>query len=115
MENHRSRPSVKQPVKNNMATGKFKKGTSGNPNGRPKGSVNKSTTEFRQTVQQLLDDNRENVGKWLETVAADDPYKALQVLNSLAEYAAPKLSRTELSGDSENPLSVVTRVELIGG
>jgi hypothetical protein len=63
--------------------------------GRVAGTPNRATTEFRDTVRQLLDDNAENVKMWLTQVASDDPYKALSVLSNLAEYAAPKLSRTE--------------------
>jgi hypothetical protein len=81
----------------------FKPGQSGNPKGKPKGP-NKATVEFRQTVQALLDRNSENVAKWLERVAADDAYKALSIIAQLAEFAAPKLARTEVAGDPENPL-----------
>jgi hypothetical protein len=93
--------------------------------GRKPGVPNKATTEFRQTVRQLLEDNSANVGKWLTEVATGvpvvddkgkpvpgkwivppDPDKALQRLTGLAEYAAPKLARTELVGDPDNPVQV---------
>jgi hypothetical protein len=74
--------------------------------GRKTGIPNKVTTEFRETVQRLLDDNRDNVGRWLTLVAEGDgtdsgkpdPGKALDMLAKLAEYAAPKLARTEHTG-----------------
>lgn len=72
--------------------------------GRPKGVPNKATTAFRETVQQLLDRNSENVALWLDQVATGShgkepaPEKALDLLAKLAEYAAPKLSRTEVTG-----------------
>lgn len=80
--------------------------------GRRPGSPNKVTQEFRATVQALLDDNRENVGRWLKLVAEGDgtdkgqpdPGKALDLLAKLAEYAAPKLARTEIAGDPDNPV-----------
>jgi len=43
--------------KNNMA---LKKGMVLNPNGRPKGSPNKSTTEIRNAFQMLVSQNIEN-------------------------------------------------------
>lgn len=70
--------------------------------GRKPGVPNRATTAFRDTVTKLLEDNAENVALWLQRVAADDPDKALQRLAQLAEYAAPKLSRTELKAEVEN-------------
>lgn len=83
--------------------------------GRPKGVPNKITREFRQTVTKLLEDNAENVGRWLTLVAEGDgsdngkadPDKALDLLAKLAEYAAPKLNRTEHVGDGGGPVRVV--------
>jgi len=72
--------------------------------GRPKGAVNKVTKSFRETIQRVLDANHDNVSKWLETVAAEDPGKALDLVAKLAEYAAPKLARTELVGDADRPV-----------
>jgi len=93
--------------------------------GRKPGVPNKITTEFRATIQQLLDDNRDNVAKWLKQVAEGSPEvldkagkvvinarppnpdAALQRLGHLAEFAAPKLSRAEVVGDGGGPLTVV--------
>jgi hypothetical protein len=78
--------------------------------GRQKGSVNKVTSTFRETIAKLLDNNSENVELWLEQVATGShgkepaPEKALDLLAKLAEYAAPKLNRTEHVGDSDKPV-----------
>lgn len=69
--------------------------------GRPPGTPNKLTTSFRETVAKLLEDNSKNVGVWLTRVAEHDPGKALDLMAKLAEYAAPKLSKVEVSGDVE--------------
>jgi len=91
----------------------FKPGQSGNPKGKPKGP-NKATVEFRETVRALLEDNRENVATWLEQVAASDPYKALSLLTNLAEFASPKLARTELSGSPDGtPIEHKWTVEMV--
>lgn len=82
--------------------------------GRKKGVPNKSTQEFREAVNNLLQLNAENMARWLTLVAegdgtdkgAPDPAKALDLIAKLAEYAAPKLARTELSGDPDQPVSL---------
>lgn len=80
--------------------------------GRPKGVPNKATKAFRDTVTALLEDNSENVSKWLKMVAEGDrvndikpdPYKALDMMAKLAEYATPKLARQELTSDPDAPV-----------
>ncbi len=72
--------------------------------GRAVGTPNKATQEFRQTVQALLDENRSNVSLWLTKVARSDPAKALDLLARLAEFAAPKLGRTEHTGPGGDPI-----------
>jgi hypothetical protein len=97
--------------------------------GRVKGTPNRVTVEFRETVQKLLDDNRDNVAKWLAQVAEGmpakfdrngnctrpgrpaDPLGALSRLGALADYAAPKLSRQEQVGEGGGPLTVIIKKE----
>lgn len=87
--------------------------------GRAPGTPNKATTEFRQTITALLTKNAANVDLWLQQVAdghgdvKPDPAKALDLLAKLAEYGAPKLNRSEVVGDPENPLHMVGRIELV--
>jgi len=91
--------------------GCFKKGEK-RPNQGKRGP-SKATLEFRQTVQALLDENADNVSKWLSMVANGHsgaepaPEKALDILHKLAEYAAPKLARTEHVGDNGGPVRIV--------
>jgi hypothetical protein len=82
--------------------------------GRPPGSVNKATKTFRDTVTRLLEDNAENVANWLTEVAEGsvekklkaDPKAALTLLAQMAEYATPKLNRTEVTGENGGPVEV---------
>lgn len=74
--------------------------------GRKAGVPNKVTQQFRESISILLEQNAENYAIWLQQVASDDPAKALDLITRLAEYAAPKLSRTEYVGDANNPLAV---------
>ncbi len=86
--------------------------------GRAKGTTNKVTAEFRETVRLLLEDNSANVGLWLAKVAdgdgdsvKPDPGKALDLLAKLAEFAAPKLNRTEHVGGDGGPVQQSIVVE----
>lgn len=87
--------------------------------GRVAGTPNKATKEFRETITKLLDDNADNVGLWLQQVAEGhgevkaDPGKALDLVAKLAEYAAPKLNRTEHTGKDGGPVETITRIELV--
>jgi len=93
--------------------GVFKKGKKGGP-GRPPGTPNKATAEFRETVRRLLEENSENVGRWLTLVAegdgtdkgAPDPARALDLISRLAEFAAPKLARTEVAHEGDVGLTI---------
>jgi hypothetical protein len=82
--------------------------------GRPKGVPNRVTTEFREAVRRLLEDNSENFGIWLKQVAEGyegqkgDPGKALDLVAKLAEYAAPKLARTEIDANLRGVLEFRT-------
>lgn len=100
-------------MKNKLEAGKSENLTN-RGRGRPKGAVNKATKTFRDTVNALLEGNAENVSEWLQTVAygdgdqvKPDPKGALDMLAKLAEYATPKLARTELVGDDKAPLKTV--------
>lgn len=83
--------------------------------GRAPGTPNKVTREFRETVTKLLEGNADNVAVWLQQVAVGDPDhdikpdpgKALDLLAKLAEYAAPKLARTEHVGDNGGPMQII--------
>jgi len=106
--------------------------------GRQKGVQNKVTREFRGIVQDLIDENADNVRVWLNQVAngvpgeyrdrpdgggrdvvrhpiAADPARAVDLIGRLAEYVAPKLTRTEVTGPGGQPLAPpVLRVTIEG-
>jgi hypothetical protein len=77
--------------------------------GRPKGAVNKSTAIVREAIANLLERNAPNMDKWLNEVAQDDPYKALDLMNKLSEYHIPKLARTEVTGRDGEAQEMVIR------
>ena len=76
-------------------------GTSGP--GRPKGVPNQSTLIVSEAIANLLQLNAPNMDLWLKQVAAEDPYKALDLMNKRSEYHIPKLARTEVTGKDGEP------------
>ncbi len=85
----------------------FKKGKSGNPTGRPKGSKNLTTEQIRDSFQALIESSLPDIQKWLKQVAKDNPEKALGIVEKFSDFILPKLQRTELSGGEDKPLRKV--------
>lgn len=87
----------------------FKKGQSGNPDGRPKGSQNGYTKDIKEAFGKLLGDNLDNFNIWLAQVAADDPAKALDLVVKISERFVPKLSQQAITGaDGEDLFKNIT-------
>lgn len=82
----------------------FKPGQSGNPNGRKAGSANKSTAAIREAYQNLLEDNLDNMNRWLAIIGDKDPKGAVELMIKLSEYIVPKLARTEVTGNDGEDL-----------
>ena len=75
--------------------GRFAEGNEG----RPKGSVNKSSNEIRETFQLLLENNIEKIQEDLNELAPKDRIK---LLLDLSNYILPKLRTTEYKGEAQN-------------
>lgn len=72
--------------------------------GRKKGTPNKNTQEIREAYQRLVEGNLDNMTKWLDTIAEDNPEKAMDMMLKLSEYMIPKLARQEIVGDGGEDL-----------
>lgn len=82
---------------------KFQKGEGG----RPKGAQNKETKKLRQFLADVLDNNQERFEEELLSLEGE---KFVQAFSNLLEYCTPKLQRTELTGDVENPVQAVFKI-----
>ena len=73
------------------------KGKTNNPNGRPKGAVNKSTQQAREAIAMFVEGNVDRLNGWLDQIAADSPKEAFDRVMSVMEYHIPKLQRVDNS------------------
>jgi len=76
-----------------------------NENGRPKGAVNKNTTEIREHFQNLVSDNLEQLNDDLNSL---EPLQRLKIVIELAKFVVPTLKATELTAVTENGFNPVT-------
>ena len=65
---------------------KFKKGVSGNPSGRRKGSQNVITRELRDKLKQLIDAELENLPQLLDDL---EPKDRVELLIKLLRFTIP--------------------------
>ena len=69
----------------------FKKGTSGNPTGRPKGSVSTTTKLIREHISQAIDGNK--IMEMLDKI--DSPTEYINAISKLLPYSIGKVKAYE--------------------
>ena len=75
----------------------YAKGQSGNLRGRPKGSVNKTTLELRDKLNNLHQKNYEYILKEIDNLTMR---QRLQLNKDLLPYISPKLSAIEVTDNN---------------
>ena len=79
----------------------FKKGTSGNPIGRPKGSVSTTTKLIREHISQAIDGNK--IMEMLDKI--DSPTEYINAISKLLPYSIGKVQAYEEVEERE-PISI---------
>jgi len=74
------------------------KGTTNNPNGRPKGTPNKLTKEIRQSLKNAIGGHIEQIGKDLDERPTKD---RLEILTRLLAFILPKVQPLTANYDSD--------------
>jgi hypothetical protein len=81
----------------------FKKGTSGNPLGRPKGSGN---NELRNIINESIDPNK--IREMLNKI--EDPIDYINAITKILPYAIGKKKTIEETEDSE-PINILINID----
>ncbi len=83
-----------------------KKGQTGNPNGRPKGTKNKVTAEMKEKIQLFVESNFETIQKDFDNVDAKD---RLIIFERLLKYVIP----AKVEQENINPDGVSEQINII--
>jgi hypothetical protein len=83
----------------------FKKGESGYPQGRAKGSTNHTTDKIKLHYVNLIEGNLHSIQDWLNRVAENDPRSALDFLIKLSPFVIPKKTESDITIDS--PINII--------
>lgn len=75
-----------------------KKGQTGNLNGRPKGTPNKTTGQLRNAVQAFIENNIERMQENFDLL---EPKEKLLFIEKMLNYSLPRLQATQLTTPKE--------------
>ena len=92
----------------------FKKGVSGNPNGRKKGVPNKTTTELKETINKIVSITLDNYLEDIAKIRKEDPKKAMELSKGLIDYIMPKMTKVDISGELKHKVEKIT-IEIKNG
>ena len=80
----------------------FTKGNSGNPLGRPKGSLNHSTKEVRELLSSALNTNK--IKEMLERI--EEPTDYINAISKILPYCVPKVKPIDVEIENSEPIVI---------
>ena len=75
------------------------KGNTNNPNGRPKGTPNRTTQEAKELLEQIMFGQIDNINEALDNLKDKDYSRSLDACSKLFTYVLPK--KTDVTSDGE--------------
>ena len=85
----------------------FKPGQSGNPSGRPKGSINDTARRVKEVFAHLLEGQAEDLVEALNKLKTQNPKAYLEMYVKISERFVPQVSRNEISGLDGEPFQPI--------
>jgi len=81
----------------------FQKGMSGNPNGRPKGIVNKTNEQIKEAIRTALSGHLEKLDADLKKMK---PFQRWTVLDRLSRVVIPSLTRADIEANVNGDMKI---------
>lgn len=81
-----------------------------NPNGRPKGTPNKTTQIVKDLFAKILEDEQDHFREALETLRLTNPKEYVTVVVKLSQRFLPEMSATafmNMDGSNLEPIQVI--------
>ena len=88
------------------------KGKTNNPNGRPKGTPNRTTKEARELLEQILLGQVDNIKSSLESLKEESDAKYLDACSKLFTYVLPK--KTDITSNDKPILQQLPIIQIKG-
>jgi hypothetical protein len=89
----------------------FKKGESGNPNGRPHGAKSEKTKQWEALGESITGQQAEQFNAFLDKLwnsrNDEDKMIASELYLKTLEYFKPKQARNTIVGDSDSPVQII--------
>ena len=80
------------------------KGKTNNPNGRPKGTPNRTTKEAKEFLDQIMFGQLDNMNEALENLKGKDYSRYLDACSKLFAYVLPKQTDITSGGEKIVPM-----------
>lgn len=80
------------------------KGSTGNPNGRPKGALNKTTKTLKEWITTFIDENKEQIeSDWLSL----EPKERVVLFEKMLRYVIPTQVKAEIEEKPQQQLELI--------